>query len=173
MKQILYYAHLFYSLKIIAHLFLYRRDLEVLVGLNRTNIVEEFSSLTSTFSLPLVASTCKPRLLAFLDKHKHECLKVNLFFYYSISNPNELVVRLGEFEFSKPSNSRQDFAVDAIFMHEEFSRRTLENDIAVIRPKEKVTFNNMMWAICLPPSNMDYSVLEGQSAYVTGKLFNH
>ena len=89
-------------------------------------------------------------------------------FYYSISNPNELVVRLGEFEFSKPSNSRQDFAVDAIFMHEEFSRRTLENDIAVIRPKEKVTFNNMMWAICLPPSNMDYSVLEGQSAYVTG-----
>jgi hypothetical protein len=28
------------------------------------------------------------------------------------------------------------------------------------------TFNSMIWPICLPPSSMNYSILEGQSAYV-------
>ena len=77
-------------------------------------------------------------------------------------------MRLGEYEFSKASNSRRDFAVDAIFMHEQYDRRTHQNDIALVRLKEKATFNSMIWPICLPPSSMDYSVLEGQSAYVAG-----
>lgn len=77
-------------------------------------------------------------------------------------------MRLGEYDFSKASNSRRDFAVDAIFMHEEYDRKTYKNDMALIRLKEKATFNDMIWPICLPPSN---TILEGQSAYVTGEFY--
>ena len=82
---------------------------------------------------------------------------------------DEVTVRLGEYDFSKASNSRRDFAVDAIFMHEEYDRKTYKNDVALIRLKEKATFNDMIWPICLPPSN---TVLEGQSAYVTGQFIH-
>ena len=78
-----------------------------------------------------------------------------------------MTVRLGEYEFSKASNYRRDFAVDTIFVHEDYNRRTHQNDIALIRLKEKATFNDIIWPICLPPSN---TVLEGQSAYVAGQF---
>jgi len=91
-----------------------------------------------------------------------------LVIVYCSGKPEEVTVRLGEYEFSKASSSRRDFAVDAIFMHEQYDRRTHQNDIALVRLKEKATFYSMICPICLPPSSMDYSVLEGKSAYVAG-----
>ncbi|KAI9564714.1 hypothetical protein GHT06_008455 [Daphnia sinensis] len=79
--------------------------------------------------------------------------------------PEELTVRLGEYDFSQVSEARRDFAAEAIYMHESYDRRTYKNDIALIKLKTKATFNNDIWPICLPPSNI---VLEGQSAFVTG-----
>lgn len=79
-----------------------------------------------------------------------------------------MTVRLGEYDFSQVSEARRNFAAEAIFMHESYDRKTYKNDIALIKLKEKATFNNDIWPICLPPSNI---VLEGQSAYVTGLLF--
>lgn len=52
-------------------------------------------------------------------------------------------------------------------MHESYDRRTYKNDIALIKLKTKATFNDDIWPICLPPSNI---VLEGQSAFVTGEF---
>jgi hypothetical protein len=72
---------------------------------------------------------------------------------------------LGEYDFSQVSDSRRDFVVEAIHMHESYDRKTYRNDVALIKLKEKATFNEMIWPICLPPSNI---VLEGQSGFVTG-----
>lgn len=79
--------------------------------------------------------------------------------------PEELTVRLGEYDFSQVSETRRDFAAETIYMHESYDRRTYKNDIALIKLKTKATFNDDIWPICLPPSNI---VLEGQSAFVTG-----
>ena len=84
-----------------------------------------------------------------------------------------MAVRLGEYDFSKASKWRKDFAVDPIFVHEEYNSKSQDNDIALIRLKEKIGFNSMIWPICLPPSNLDYSVLEGESAYVAGRFNNN
>lgn len=82
--------------------------------------------------------------------------------------PEELTVRLGEYDFSQVSETRRDFAAETIYMHESYDRRTYKNDIALIKLKTKATFNDDIWPICLPPSNI---VLEGQSAFVTGLSF--
>ena len=84
-----------------------------------------------------------------------------------------MAVRLGEYDFSKASKWRKDFAVDPIFVHEEYNSKSQDNDIALIQLKEKIGFNSMIWPICLPPSNLDYSVLEGESAYVAGRFNNN
>ena len=86
--------------------------------------------------------------------------------FVSISfKPEDVTVRLGEYDFSQVSEARRDFAAESIFMHESYDRKTYRNDIALIKLKEKATFNDDIWPICLPPSNI---VLEGQSAFVTG-----
>lgn len=63
--------------------------------------------------------------------------------------------------------ARRDFAVESIMMHESYDRRTFQNDIAILKLKEKTTFNEDIWPICLPSSSV---VLEGQTAYVIGRL---
>ena len=101
-------------------------------------------------------------------------------------------MRLGEYDFGSESNSRRDFDVEKIYMHETYNRKTYvndlemmwlalgginrlirsgapvgryENDIALLKLKKKTTFNNDIWPICLPPPRIQ---LEGKSAYVTG-----
>lgn len=76
-----------------------------------------------------------------------------------------MIIRLGEYDFTKPSDSRQEIAVDTIFMHEKFDLPTYTNDVALIRLKKKVTFNDRISPICLPPAN---TVMDGHSAYVVG-----
>ncbi|MFN7640346.1 MAG: trypsin-like serine protease [bacterium] len=58
-----------------------------------------------------------------------------------------------------------DFEVAAIYVPEPFNSKTLKNDIAVVKLADKVTFNDDIQPICLPPSNVVYN---GQSAFVTG-----
>ena len=96
-------------------------------------------------------------------------MRLSYISYKNISlysfKPDEVTVRLGEYDFSKTSDSRRDFATGTIFMHESYDRRIYKNDIAIIKLKEKATFSGDIWPICLPPSNV---ILEGQNAYVTG-----
>lgn len=74
-------------------------------------------------------------------------------------------MRLGEYDFNEVSDTRRDFAVEKIFMHESYERKTYTNDISLLKLKQKATFTDFIWPICLPPSNL---VLEGQTASVTG-----
>ena len=76
-----------------------------------------------------------------------------------------ITVRLGEHDFRKKSNNEREFEVKAIYMPEEFSMKTLKNDIAIVHLAEKVDFTDYIQPLCLPPSNV---ILNGQSAYVAG-----
>ena len=77
----------------------------------------------------------------------------------------DVTVRLGEYDFDKQNANRQDFQVVKITMHEQYERKTFGNDIALLKLIKQVNFTSHVQPICLPASN---TVLEGQSAYVTG-----
>lgn len=130
----------------------------------RISIAVEFSSQTDTFSLPPTALTST---VTFSPFHLSNRRFIFFLFFHISFKPEDVTVRLGEYDFSQVSEARRDFAVDAIYMHESYDRRTYANDIALIKLKTKATFNSDIWPICLPPSNV---VLEGQSAFVTGQL---
>lgn len=91
-----------------------------------------------------------------------------LLWYLPSFKPEEVTVRLGEYDFAQVSESRRDFKAEKIIMHESYDRKTYKNDIAIIKLAEKATFNKDIWPVCLPPTNI---VLEDQTAYVTGNLY--
>jgi secreted trypsin-like serine protease len=79
---------------------------------------------------------------------------------------NEITVRLGEYDFSKTSNTRTDYGVEKITIHENYATKVYLNDIAVIKIKQHAKFNANIQPICLPPTNL---LLDDQTAHVTGK----
>jgi hypothetical protein len=80
---------------------------------------------------------------------------------------NEIMIRLGEYDFSKTSNTRTDFAIEKILKHENYDTKVYLNDIAVIKIKQRAKFNANIQPICLPPTNL---VLDDQVSHVTGKM---
>ena len=79
-----------------------------------------------------------------------------------------MIVRLGEFHFRWPSLSRRDHRIEAFLLHESFNPKTFDNDIALIKLKERADVRNTLgniWPICLPPPGVQ---LESKSAYVAG-----
>ncbi len=77
-----------------------------------------------------------------------------------------IVVRLGEYEINKQSNAERDFQVSEIIMHERYDDVTQANDIALIKLAARVDFDEHIWPICLPASNV---VVEGQVAAAAGE----
>ncbi|KAL1492643.1 hypothetical protein ABEB36_010872 [Hypothenemus hampei] len=82
------------------------------------------------------------------------------------NSPQEIRVRLGEFDFSTQNETRfQDCEVAEILNHENFVISTYENDISIIRLTHAVSFNSYIWPLCLPPSGEDFV---NQTAIVAG-----
>ena len=52
-------------------------------------------------------------------------------------------------------------------MHENYERKTIQNDIALLKLNNKVTFSPDVRPVCLPDAQMQ---VEDQNAYVTGKF---
>ena len=78
---------------------------------------------------------------------------------------SELTVRVGEYNLRVTSSTEQEYSVDGIIIHESFDRRSVRNDIALIRMEKKVVFTPDVKHICLPDPKME---LEDQSAFVIG-----
>lgn len=78
---------------------------------------------------------------------------------------NQLLVRLGEYNFDEYNETRaRDFRVADIVQHEDFDDLNYTNDIALLRLDRVTTFNSYIWPVCMP-SKQDW---EGQMAVVTG-----
>eukprot|EP00096_Caligus_rogercresseyi_P011803 TRINITY_DN476_c0_g1_i11.p1 TRINITY_DN476_c0_g1~~TRINITY_DN476_c0_g1_i11.p1 ORF type:complete len:1230 (-),score=306.52 TRINITY_DN476_c0_g1_i11:343-4032(-) len=84
-------------------------------------------------------------------------------------NPDELVLRLGEWDVNNDSEFYTHIEIDAkhIFVHEKFYPGNLYNDIAVIRLNKYVDFsrNRHISPVCLPDTFHSFA---GQRCYVTG-----
>ncbi|XP_064084517.1 clotting factor G beta subunit-like [Macrobrachium nipponense] len=81
-------------------------------------------------------------------------------------SPNEIFVRLGEYDFSNTGDNRpSDFNVAEVRMHERYNSNTQENDIALVRLDRVVAFNEFIKPVCLPPEGRSFAGLNG---FVTG-----
>lgn len=87
-----------------------------------------------------------------------------LLFYCSIPN-NEIVARLGEYDFKDNGESHDEYAVTKIKRHGHYNARTLKNDIALLKLEKSVEFNEFIQTICFPEEEKDYV---GEKATLAG-----
>ncbi|CAB3233372.1 unnamed protein product [Arctia plantaginis] len=78
----------------------------------------------------------------------------------------ELLVRLGEYDFKRTNDSRtSNFRVAEIRQHEDFQLASYKNDIAILQLHRPALFNTYVWPICLPPIGLK---LTNEPAIVIG-----
>uniref|UniRef100_A0A0A1WHA1 Serine protease easter n=1 Tax=Zeugodacus cucurbitae TaxID=28588 RepID=A0A0A1WHA1_ZEUCU len=91
-------------------------------------------------------------------------------------------VRLGEWDISYKQDCEKfskgnsvcapiytDIEVNVVITHEAFNKNTLQNDIALLRLKSSVVFNNFISPICLPyHEDLDYIGAPDSTAEITG-----
>ena len=80
---------------------------------------------------------------------------------------SDLTARIGEYDFRVQSSSERDYSVERFVMHENYERKTIQNDIALLKLNSKVKFSADVSPVCLPDRQMQ---VEEQNAYVTGKF---
>lgn len=82
--------------------------------------------------------------------------------------PEELLVRLGEYDFKRSNDSRTyNFKVTEIRQHQGFEISNYKNDIAILKLHRQAVFNTYVWPICLPPVGLS---LTDEPAIVIGKM---
>ncbi|KAK9509335.1 hypothetical protein O3M35_006675 [Rhynocoris fuscipes] len=82
------------------------------------------------------------------------------------TNPDEILARLGEYDFTTPDESKSvDMIVKEIIKHEDYDFGTYENDIAMLILRDEAKYNMYIQPICLPHPG-SYHV--NQTAIVAG-----
>lgn len=96
-----------------------------------------------------------------------ECIDLCLCFCsLGRTNLRDIKVRLGEYDFSSPDETRSlDFSVLEIRVHRDFDYISYENDIAMVKMRRPTVFNSYIWPVCLPPVDQTF---ENRDAVVTG-----
>lgn len=69
---------------------------------------------------------------------------------------NEVIARMGEYDFKDDGQSHEEYAVVEMKRHGHYNRRTLANDIALLKLESAVKFNEFVKSICLPEEETDY-----------------
>jgi secreted trypsin-like serine protease len=85
-------------------------------------------------------------------------------------DPSDIEVVIGEHQIGAPNPKRAIMGVQNIVIHPQFERRTLVNDIALVRLKKDIlpafpTYTPEIKPVCLPDSKLDYA---GNVAYLAG-----
>eukprot|EP00095_Tigriopus_kingsejongensis_P012216 maker-scaffold927_size80360-snap-gene-0.28 protein:Tk12216 transcript:maker-scaffold927_size80360-snap-gene-0.28-mRNA-1 annotation:"serine proteinase" len=71
---------------------------------------------------------------------------------------DQITIRVGEYDFKEKEESlSSDFQVESINSHADYSSRTFENDIAIIKLDKPITRNRSVYPICLPTPERDYT----------------
>ena len=83
--------------------------------------------------------------------------------------PSDVTVRLAEHNLEEISPNERNFDVLQIQRHENYSRSTHINDIAVLTLSQQVEFSKQIFPICLPEENIE---LNDRIAFITGGLVN-
>lgn len=72
------------------------------------------------------------------------------------TSKNQIVARLGEYDFNDPRDPHDDYQVVEIKRHGQYNSMSLRNDIALLKLEKPVTFNEFVKTICLPEAATDY-----------------
>lgn len=80
--------------------------------------------------------------------------------------PELFHVTAGEHRFAHVEGSEQVVEIDSIFKHESFDANTINNDIALIKTKQKIHFNEYVQPVCVPGAHFPYSV--GSAGFISG-----
>lgn len=87
----------------------------------------------------------------------------------TILDPSRIVVRLGAHDLAIQNEPGAiDVEVEEVLPHEQFESRTYKNDIAVLKLRRRVTFNDDIQPACLPYDSLRNEDLTSRAAYVTG-----
>ncbi|KAH0624551.1 hypothetical protein JD844_032155 [Phrynosoma platyrhinos] len=87
-----------------------------------------------------------------------------------------LKIRLGEYRTNRVDGAEQETRVAQMIIHEKYSSKSIDNDIALLRLTTPVNFTDYVVPICLPPQRfaadvlnyIEYSTDEFWSVYVDG-----
>jgi len=80
------------------------------------------------------------------------------------NSPQNFKVRVGEHDWNKKEGSEVEIQVEKVYMHEQYDRRRLNNDIALFKLSKPIIFNKYVQPVCLPEAD----VKPGHDCYITG-----
>ncbi|NXC37311.1 FA10 factor, partial [Campylorhamphus procurvoides] len=88
---------------------------------------------------------------------------------HCMNQSKEIKVVVGEVDREKKEQSESMHTVDKMFVHPKYVVATYDNDIALIKLKEPITFSEYVIAACLPKPDFANEVLMNQrSGMVSG-----
>ena len=77
--------------------------------------------------------------------------------------------RVGEHQFTTSSEGKHtDIQVEKIIAHPSYSRKTLDNDIALMKLSRPAIFGKFVKPVCLPNHKQDVPV--GTQCFITGEI---
>lgn len=90
--------------------------------------------------------------------------------FRTLTSKDEIVVRLGEYNFIIPDETMyQDIFVAEIKIHDDFDSATQSNDIALIKLVRSVEYNQYIRPVCLPnlvPEPNDTTITAGKKIFI-------
>ncbi|XP_068753358.1 chymotrypsinogen A-like [Montipora capricornis] len=81
-------------------------------------------------------------------------------------NPNSYTVVVGAHRRNGRTQVQQTLRVKKLFKHEQFSRRNLRNDVALLQLERSITLSSKINTVCLPKENSRVS--PGTQCFITG-----
>ena len=108
---------------------------------------------------------------ATLISHSYLITAAHCFHNFTFT-VEDFVVRLGDHDMSLEAETRdKTYTIETIIIHEDYVGRdnAYEDDIAIIKLKEKVMFSSNIWPICLPEPGKITTTMYNE-AFVTGKF---
>ncbi|KAK9401779.1 coagulation factor X-like [Crotalus adamanteus] len=78
---------------------------------------------------------------------------------FHLVHRQNLRIRLGEYNINRRDEGEQERRVDELIIHEKYSSKTVDNDIALLRLSAPVNFSEYVVPICLPPPRFAADIL--------------
>ena len=86
------------------------------------------------------------------------------------TNPNLWRARVGEHHLSQHDAAQRDVMISQLYMHSAYDRRSQDNDIALLRLADQVTYRPEVSPVCLPTEQRDVTAADGRgmTCFVAG-----
>eukprot|EP00794_Sanderia_malayensis_P018883 gene18883-20784_t len=85
---------------------------------------------------------------------------------FSSTNPSGITARLGEHNKRTNEGREQVISLAKVIIHESYNRKTLANDIALLKLSKPATYNKYVRPACLPDKHT--IIKDGQMSFVSG-----